>query len=71
MFVLDDKMQTVWGTPYDISGQFAPKTQNTRVDTTSFLPTQDTSNHTLNISKDKLLIDGKHVMLADNKVFMH
>ena len=64
--MLDSEMQIIWGkrrilnaTYYDISSQFALQTQNANVNIKSFLCTQDTSNHTIKLSKDKLLMDGK------------
>ena len=68
--VLDEEMQIVWGkrkmlngTTYDISSLFAAQTHNTRSDIKSFLHMQDTVNHTVKMSKDKLLMDGKPVMV--------
>ena len=68
--VLVEEMQIVLGkrilngTPFDTSGQFATQTQNARVDIKSLLCTQDTSNHTIKIIKDKLLMEGKCVVLS-------
>ena len=73
-FVLDEEMQIIWGerrmlkgNPYGINDQFAPETQNARTDIKSFLHTQDTSNYTIKISKDKLLMDGKPVVVRGKK----
>ena len=48
------------GTPYNISG---PQTQNATADIKSFLYTEYTSYHTIKISKDKLLMDSKPVVV--------
>ena len=59
------------GTFYDISSKFALKIQNARVHIKLFLLTEDTSNHTIKISKNKLLMDGRPVVVPDKIVHMH
>ena len=57
------------GTPYDISHQFASQTQIAGADIKSFFYTQDTSNHTIKISKDKQHMNGKPVVIHGKNSF--
>ena len=73
-FVLDEEIQIVWGkgrmpnsTSYNISSQIAPQAQNAGADIKSFLCTEDTSNYTIKLSKDKLFRVGNPVVVPDKK----
>ena len=69
-FVLDEEIQIMLGkrrmlngTPTNIIGLFAPQSQNARVYMKLFLNTLNTSNEIIMISKDKVHMDGKAVVI--------